>query len=262
MELVRGHSKGIRAGLPGAEGRGAWRIWGALSLVQAVRGLQVPDALLSPPPPVHCLAAGAPPQDSNSKSPEPSANQSPDHNKETPDVGRGGRWQEVEVAELEQRFLQQRYLSALECEHLARLTRLTPTQVKIWFQNHHYKMNRNRAEKGMEVTPLPSPCPVAVPVLVRDGKPCHALKAQDLAAATFQWSIRFQAYSPQSLQHMQYNAQYSSARNPQYPTAHPRLRPSSGLGQHPPHPDSCTRPRPHPGGGSSRGSEEASLLMV
>lgn len=131
---------------------------------------------------------------------------------------------QAQVFELERRFKQQRYLSAPEREHLASLIRLTPTQVKIWFQNHRYKMKRARAEKGMEVTPLPSPRRVAVPVLVRDGKPCHALKAQDLAAATFQAGIPFSAYSAQSLQHMQYNAQYSSASTPQYPTAHPLVQ--------------------------------------
>lgn len=126
----------------------------------------------------------------------------------------------AQTLELERRFRQQRYLSAPEREQLARLLSLTPTQVKIWFQNHRYKMKRARAEKGMEVTPLPSPRRVAVPVLVRDGKPCHTLKAQDLAAATFQTGIPFSAYSAQSLQHMQYNAQYSAAGSPQYPTAH------------------------------------------
>ncbi|NWH94576.1 NX22A protein, partial [Aegithalos caudatus] len=127
----------------------------------------------------------------------------------------------AQTYELERRFRQQRYLSAPEREQLARLLSLTPTQVKIWFQNHRYKMKRARAEKGMEVTPLPSPRRVAVPVLVRDGKPCHTLKAQDLAAATFQTGIPFSAYSAQSLQqHMQYNAQYSAAGSPQYPTAH------------------------------------------
>ncbi|NXL11737.1 NKX22 protein, partial [Mesembrinibis cayennensis] len=126
----------------------------------------------------------------------------------------------AQTLELERRFRQQRYLSAPEREQLARLLSLTPTQVKIWFQNHRYKMKRARAEKGMEVTPLPSPRRVAVPVLVRDGKPCHTLKAQDLAAATFQTGIPFSAYSAQSLQHMQYNAQYSATSNPQYPTAH------------------------------------------
>uniref|UniRef100_A0A8C5TA29 Homeobox domain-containing protein n=1 Tax=Malurus cyaneus samueli TaxID=2593467 RepID=A0A8C5TA29_9PASS len=128
----------------------------------------------------------------------------------------------AQTLELERRFRQQRYLSAPEREQLARLLSLTPTQVKIWFQNHRYKMKRARSE----VTPLPSPRRVAVPVLVRDGKPCHTLKAQDLAAATFQTGIPFSAYSAQSLQHMQYNAQYSAAGIPRRPPHAPSgLRP-------------------------------------
>ena len=75
--------------------------------------------------------------------------------------------------ELEKRFRQQRYLSAPEREHLASLIRLTPTQVKIWFQNHRYKTKRARQEKGLDMNPMPSPRRVAVPVLVRDGKPCQ-----------------------------------------------------------------------------------------
>jgi YesN/AraC family two-component response regulator len=51
--------------------------------------------------------------------------------------------------ELEKRFRQQRYLSANEREHLASLINLTPTQVKIWFQNHRYKIKRARQEKAM-----------------------------------------------------------------------------------------------------------------
>ncbi|XP_006013284.1 homeobox protein Nkx-2.2a isoform X1 [Latimeria chalumnae] len=167
-------------------------------------------------------------QDSSTKSPEPSADESQDNDKETSSNGsdsgkkrkRRVLFSKAQTYELERRFRQQRYLSAPEREHLASLIRLTPTQVKIWFQNHRYKMKRARAEKGMELNPLPSPRRVAVPVLVRDGKPCHTLKAQDLAAATFQAGISFPAYSAQSLHHMQYNAQYSSASNPQYPTAH------------------------------------------
>ncbi|XP_034267839.1 homeobox protein Nkx-2.2 [Pantherophis guttatus] len=176
---------------------------------------------------LHGLTSSNSQQDSASKSPEPSADESPDNDKEPSSNGDSGKkrkrrvlFSKAQTYELERRFRQQRYLSAPEREHLASLIRLTPTQVKIWFQNHRYKMKRARAEKGMEVTPLPSPRRVAVPVLVRDGKPCHTLKAQDLAAATFQAGIPFSAYSAQSLQHMQYNAQYSSAGTPQYPTAH------------------------------------------
>lgn len=53
-------------------------------------------------------------------------------------------------------------------------------QVKIWFQNHRYKTKRAQQEKGMHEThggavgTMPSPRRVAVPVLVRDGKPCGA----------------------------------------------------------------------------------------
>ncbi|XP_055703503.1 homeobox protein vnd isoform X1 [Phlebotomus papatasi] len=89
--------------------------------------------------------------------------------------------------ELERRFKQQRYLSAPEREHLASLIRLTPTQVKIWFQNHRYKTKRAQSEKGAldgyqthPPTTMQSPRRVAVPVLVRDGKPClNGSKHQD-----------------------------------------------------------------------------------
>jgi homeobox protein Nkx-2.2 len=48
----------------------------------------------------------------------------------------------AQTYELERKFRQQRYLSAPEREHLASQIRLTPTQVKIWFQNHRYKTKR------------------------------------------------------------------------------------------------------------------------
>ncbi|ESO10591.1 hypothetical protein HELRODRAFT_146775, partial [Helobdella robusta] len=76
--------------------------------------------------------------------------------------------------ELERRFRQQRYLSAPEREHLATLLRLTPTQVKIWFQNHRYKMKKARQERSAIVTANHRFESVQVPVLVKDGKPCVA----------------------------------------------------------------------------------------
>ncbi|CAG7831548.1 unnamed protein product [Allacma fusca] len=87
----------------------------------------------------------------------------------------------TQTYELERRFRQQRYLSAPEREHLASIIRLTPTQVKIWFQNHRYKTKRAQREqrrgsntgRSSPVSPIQSPRRVAVPVLVRDGKPCH-----------------------------------------------------------------------------------------
>ncbi|XP_064486169.1 homeobox protein Nkx-2.1-like [Ornithodoros turicata] len=103
---------------------------------------------------------------------------------------------QAQVYELERRFKQQKYLSAPEREHLASLIHLTPTQVKIWFQNHRYKCKRQAKEKAMaeqqqhhpsqsqHVSSQPqggqqhgsqgSPRKVAVPVLVKDGKPCSS----------------------------------------------------------------------------------------
>uniref|UniRef100_T1JTE7 Homeobox domain-containing protein n=1 Tax=Tetranychus urticae TaxID=32264 RepID=T1JTE7_TETUR len=54
-----------------------------------------------------------------------------------------------QVHELERRFRLQRYLSAQEREQLASIIALTPTQVKIWFQNHRYKCKRQQKEKSI-----------------------------------------------------------------------------------------------------------------
>ncbi|XP_032675788.1 homeobox protein Nkx-2.5-like isoform X1 [Odontomachus brunneus] len=80
----------------------------------------------------------------------------------------------AQTFELERRFRQQRYLSAPEREHLASIIRLTPTQVKIWFQNHRYKTKRAASERIEAGGSGCSPRRVAVPVLVRDGKPCQS----------------------------------------------------------------------------------------
>uniref|UniRef100_A0A915EUU3 Homeobox domain-containing protein n=1 Tax=Echinococcus canadensis TaxID=519352 RepID=A0A915EUU3_9CEST len=47
-----------------------------------------------------------------------------------------------QINEMVKRFEKQRYISAEEREELARQINLTPTQVKIWFQNHRYKTKR------------------------------------------------------------------------------------------------------------------------
>ncbi|KAM4854057.1 homeobox protein Nkx-2.8 [Thomomys bottae] len=87
----------------------------------------------------------------------------------------------AQTLELERRFRQQRYLSAPEREQLARLLRLTPTQVKIWFQNHRYKLKRARLPAAAADSPALagavelSSAPgllrrVVVPVLVPDAQ--------------------------------------------------------------------------------------------
>ncbi|KAH1172493.1 hypothetical protein KIL84_016332 [Mauremys mutica] len=112
---------------------------------------------------LHGLASGNSQQDSASKSPDPSADESPDNDKEPSSAGDSGKkrkrrvlFSKAQTYELERRFRQQRYLSAPEREHLASLIRLTPTQVKIWFQNHRYKMKRARAEKDCPFCPTPN----------------------------------------------------------------------------------------------------------
>lgn len=102
---------------------------------------------------------------------------------------------QAQVFELERRFKQQRYLSAPEREHLASSLKLTSTQVKIWFQNRRYKCKRQRQDKSLELgahAPPPPPRRVAVPVLVRDGKPCVTPGAQAYGAP---YSVSAGAYS-------------------------------------------------------------------
>jgi hypothetical protein len=54
---------------------------------------------------------------------------------------------QAQVNELEKRFTKSRYLSAPERELLANGLNLTPTQVKIWFQNHRYKTKKSMKER-------------------------------------------------------------------------------------------------------------------
>ncbi|CAJ1058182.1 homeobox protein Nkx-2.5 isoform X2 [Xyrichtys novacula] len=103
---------------------------------------------------------------------------------------------QAQVYELERRFKQQRYLSAPERDHLAGVLKLTPTQVKIWFQNRRYKCKRQRQDQSLEMVSLPPPRRVSVPVLVRDGKPC-------LAADTAAYNP---SYSMGHINHFTYNS--------------------------------------------------------
>ncbi|NXC12050.1 NKX26 protein, partial [Corythaeola cristata] len=119
---------------------------------------------------------------------------------------------QAQVFELERRFKQQKYLSAPEREHLASVLKLTSTQVKIWFQNRRYKCKRQRQDKSLELAahPLP-PRRVAVPVLVRDGKPCLGGSQPypapySITASPYSYSSYYSAYSSSP-----YGASYGGA---------------------------------------------------
>lgn len=54
-----------------------------------------------------------------------------------------------QVNELERQFRHKKYLSAQDREILAKNIGLSPTQVKIWFQNQRYKHKRQDKERAM-----------------------------------------------------------------------------------------------------------------
>ena len=120
---------------------------------------------------------------------------------------------QAQVYELERRFKQQKYLSAPEREHLATMINLTPTQVKIWFQNHRYKHKRAQKDKDkMDAQQkdgtynAQSPKRVAVPVLVKDGKPCTGTNSSEsqqnqASSGTVQPQLNAAASSHQPGQH-------------------------------------------------------------
>ncbi|OQR74299.1 homeobox protein Nkx-2.5-like [Tropilaelaps mercedesae] len=78
---------------------------------------------------------------------------------------------QAQVYQLEQRFKQQKYLTAQEREHLAHTLKLTSTQVKIWFQNRRYKSKKQRESQQIASGRQQFPRKVTIPVLVRDGRP-------------------------------------------------------------------------------------------
>uniref|UniRef100_A0A8R1XXS3 Homeobox domain-containing protein n=1 Tax=Onchocerca volvulus TaxID=6282 RepID=A0A8R1XXS3_ONCVO len=57
-----------------------------------------------------------------------------------------------QVSELEERFKLQRYVNAAERERLAATLGLTPTQVKIWFQNRRYKCKRMELDRTLQLS--------------------------------------------------------------------------------------------------------------
>ncbi|XP_065641119.1 homeobox protein Hox-C3a-like isoform X1 [Hydra vulgaris] len=58
-----------------------------------------------------------------------------------------------QVMELEKKFKDQKYLSASERDQIANKLNLTPTQVKIWFQNKRYKCKKQTIESRTRPPP-------------------------------------------------------------------------------------------------------------
>ncbi|XP_072894031.1 NK2 transcription factor related, locus 9 [Hemitrygon akajei] len=117
----------------------------------------------------------------------------------------------AQTFELERRFRQQRYLSAPEREHFAHRLSLTPTQVKIWFQNHRYKMKKAQVEGSLQldVNQPQLVRRVAVPVLVKDGKPCHtcsitSIQIQDKPGDAVHLSNSYTAFAVHGFQQVQH----------------------------------------------------------
>ena len=86
----------------------------------------------------------------------------------------------AQVYQLESRFRVQKYLSAVERDQLARMINLTPSQVKIWFQNHRYKSRQQIKQDGQFEEDIKTPCgghyhPAEVPCL----QPCPYYEPRD-----------------------------------------------------------------------------------
>ncbi|KHN70626.1 Homeobox protein Nkx-2.6 [Toxocara canis] len=58
----------------------------------------------------------------------------------------------AQVMQLEERFKRQRYVNASERDRLAELLGLTPTQIKIWFQNRRYKCKRIDQDRTLQLS--------------------------------------------------------------------------------------------------------------
>ncbi|NXR49363.1 NKX25 protein, partial [Hippolais icterina] len=126
---------------------------------------------------------------------------------------------QAQVYELERRFKQQKYLSAPERDHLANVLKLTSTQVKIWFQNRRYKCKRQRQDQTLEMVGIPPPRRIAVPVLVRDGKPC--LGESSPYSSPYNVSINPYSYNA----YPAYSNYNSPACNANYNCSYPAMQP-------------------------------------
>lgn len=107
---------------------------------------------------------------------------------------------QAQVYELEKRFEQQKYLTAPEREQLAKHIHLTPNQVKIWFQNHRYKMKRQAKSRdhlgGGEAKPYSVESDDAK---VACSSPCTSIEDYSDMKIDYKCSIQDQHLSGQGL---------------------------------------------------------------
>ncbi|XP_028968435.1 homeobox protein XENK-2 [Galendromus occidentalis] len=78
---------------------------------------------------------------------------------------------QTQVYQLEQRFKDQKYLTAQERELLAQTLKLSSTQVKIWFQNRRYKSKKQRESQQVASGRQQFPRKVTTSIIVQDGRP-------------------------------------------------------------------------------------------
>lgn len=92
-----------------------------------------------------------------------------------------------QTRELERRFAEQRYLSAAERDQLASALRLSPLQVKIWFQNHRYKLKKSQHERRLRLQPVVGDTNFVATLAerYRTVGDCHQSAAKQLQASRF-----------------------------------------------------------------------------
>lgn len=119
-----------------------------------------------------------------------------------------------QVLELENRFRQQRYLSAPEREMLAQTLNLTATQVKIWFQNRRYKSKRGQMEANLSKD---SKCESESEDNTKDGSKSLPLDTEKLSdtVSSAKKSERFHDLNEFGT----FGTTYPSAYPPQYPVS-------------------------------------------
>uniref|UniRef100_A0A8C2YDX9 NK2 homeobox 2 n=1 Tax=Coturnix japonica TaxID=93934 RepID=A0A8C2YDX9_COTJA len=146
--------------------------------------------------------AAGPGRGAGSKSPEPSADESPDNEKEAAGGGDAGKKRKRRAGA---RFPAAAVPVSPEAGAPGQPDRLTPTQERY----------------GSDSSPLPAAGGRAGPGAGRQSPATRSkLRTWRPPPSRRGTPASLSAYSAQSLQHMQYNAQYSAAGSPQYPTAH------------------------------------------